>query len=163
MAGSGSRFVIAGWMVAASWALTVVIFYFALGGWLGAAVEGQDRSLLPSWPLWLSALLLLDSLIVTVLWSRRLGGAAQPDSEPVKGLGRRRFLAGFAVSLGGILASLAATFGKNIGWLTVTAPNIQAQVPNRADTPRAAWEGARVQRYQRLGRTNFEVSDIALG
>ena len=164
MADSGSRFVIAGWMVAASWALTVVIFYFALGGWLGSAVEGMDRSLLPSWPLWLSLLALLDSLIVTVLWSRRIGAAAQPaDAEPVKGLGRRRFLAGFATSLGGIFASLAATVGKNIGWVTVTGPSMQARVPNHADSPRKEWEGARVRAYRRLGRTNFEVSDISLG
>ncbi|MFP6630931.1 MAG: aldo/keto reductase [Myxococcota bacterium] len=164
MADSGSRFVIAGWMVAASWALTVVIFYFALGGWLGSAVEGMDRSLLPSWPLWLSLLALLGSLSVTVLWSRRIGGAAQPaDAEPVKGLGRRRFLAGFATSLGGIFASLAATVGKNIGWVTVTGPSMQARVPNHADSPRKEWEGARVRAYRRLGRTNFEVSDISLG
>ena len=153
----------AGWLAAVSWGLTLVLFYFVLGGWVGQAVAGQDRSLLPGWPLWLSCLSLLGSLGLTVRWARRIGAATQPSGDAVKGLGRRRFLAGFAASLGGILASLAATLGKNMGWVTVTGPNIQAQAPNRAATPRPEWEGARVQAYRRLGRTNFEVSDIALG
>jgi predicted aldo/keto reductase-like oxidoreductase len=163
MAQSGSRIVIAGWMPAASWTLTVVFCYFALGGWLGVALEGQDRSLLPRGPLWLSGLSGLGSLILSLFWARGIGAAKAVPAEPVRGLGRRRFLAGFAVSLGGTVASLAAAVGKNLGWMTVTASNIQAQVPNRADAPRQEWEGARVQAYRRLGRTNFEVSDIALG
>ena len=51
-AGRG-RFEIAGWMVAAAWALSFVIFYFAMGSWFGQAIEGQDRSLLSPLPLWL--------------------------------------------------------------------------------------------------------------
>jgi len=149
----------AGRWTALSWAVTVVLFYFALGGWVAQAVAGQDRSLLPSGPLWLSLASLLASLFLTLRWARRIG----EGKSPVRGLGRRRFLAGFAASLGGILAGLAAALGRNMGWVTVTGSNIQAQVPNRADTPRSEWEGARVQAYRRLGRTNFEVSDISLG
>ena len=61
MAQSGRRLKVAGWIVAATWAATIVVFYFGLGGWLGQAVEGQDRSLLSPVPLFLSAVFLLDA------------------------------------------------------------------------------------------------------
>jgi hypothetical protein len=155
---------ISGKLVAASWAITIVLFYFGVGGWLGYALEGMDRSMLSSIPLWLSGIMLLDSIILTVIWARKIGAAEQvAAAEPVKGLGRRRFVMGFAASLGGVIASVGATVGKNLGWLTVTSPNITPKAPTLADTPSAEWEGARVQSYRRLGRTDFEVSDISLG
>ena len=153
-----------GKLVAAAWAVTVLLFWFGLGSWLGYAVEGMDRSLLPTWPIWLPAVALLGSIVLTVIWARRIGSDTQAAAEaPVPGLGRRRFLAGFAASVGGIVASVGATLGKNVGWLTITSPNITPKVPTMADAPRSEWEGARVQSYRRLGRTNFEVSDISLG
>ncbi len=164
-AGRG-RFEIAGWMVAAAWALSFVIFYFAMGSWFGQAIEGQDRSLLSPLPLWLSLIALLDALILTIVWARRIGRATGSEAEsiaPVKGLGRRRFLAGFAVSIGGIIGSIGATIGRNVGWMTITGPSMASQVPTSADVPRKEWQGARIQSYRRLGRTNFEVSDVSLG
>jgi predicted aldo/keto reductase-like oxidoreductase len=163
MGQSGNRFEIAGWMVAASWAITLVVFYFGLGGWLAQAVEGQDRSLLSPVGLWVSGVMLLGAIVFTVIWARRIGRSAGPDVPAVRGLGRRRFLAGFAASLGGIVASVAAALGRNIGWMTITAPNITVSVPTSADAPKEEWKGARIASYRRLGRTNFEVSDISLG
>jgi len=152
-----------GKLVAAAWVGTLLLFYLGLGSWLGFAVEGMDRSLLPSWPIWLSGLALLGALGLTIAWARRIGADAAASGAPVPGLGRRRFLAGFAASVGGVVASAGAAVGRNLGWITITSPNIQAKVPTMADAPRSDWEGARVREYRRLGRTNFEVSDISLG
>ena len=168
MAQSGNRLKIAGWMVAAAWLVAGVAFYLGLGGWLGQAVAGQDRSLLSPVPLVLSGVFLLAALVVTVLWARGLGaragaGEAQIAPTAAPGLGRRRFLAGFGVSVAGVVASVGAALGRNLGWMTVTAPNITVAVPAKADSPRDDWKGARIQAYRRLGRTNFEVSDISLG
>jgi predicted aldo/keto reductase-like oxidoreductase len=110
-----------------------------------------------------TGLVVVASLVLTVLWARRLGGVARASAEPAKGLGRRRFLAGFAAGFGGVFASVAASFARNLGWLTVTAPNIQVKTPTGADSPSPEWAGARIREYRRLGRTNFEVSDISLG
>jgi len=158
-----NRIQIRGWIVAATWAVTIAVFYFLLGRWMGFAVEGMDRSMLSPIGLVVSAVVLLDALIVTVLWARGLGSERAAAGSPVPGLGRRRFLAGFAAAVGGIVASVGATLGRNLGWLTITGPNIQAEAPTHADSPRDEWKGARIQSYRRLGRTNFEVSDISLG
>ncbi len=158
-AGRGSK--LSGWVVVAVWGVTVSLFYLGLGGWVGQAIEGMDRSLLSQVPLYLSLLALLTSLFVSVSWARGIGSVG--EGADTRRLGRRRFLAGAAVSLGGILASIGAVLGRNVGWITVTGPSIGAQVPTRADTPRDDWQGARVRSYRRLGRTGFEVSDISLG
>ena len=163
MASSGKRFQIAGWMVAATWAATLAVFYWDLGGWLAQAVEGQDRSLISSMPLYLAAVFLIVALVITVQWARSIGASADPEAPSPAGVGRRRFLAGFAVGIGGIVGSLGATLGRNLGWVTVTGPNIPVDVPFAAEVPRDEWKGARVASYRRLGRTGFEVSDISLG
>ena len=53
--------------------------------------------------------------------------------------------------------------GRNLGWLTVTGPSIGPDTPVKAEVQSPDWKGSRVQAYRRLGRTNFEVSDISLG
>jgi aryl-alcohol dehydrogenase-like predicted oxidoreductase len=154
---------ISGGMIAAAWAVTFILFYAVLGGWVGVAIEGMDRSRLSSAPLLLSFAALVGTLVMTVIWSRGLWSGSTGDAAPAKGLGRRRFLSGFAVSLGGIVGSIAATLGRNSGWITVTGPAIGPEVPTSADTPLPQWQGARIRQYRRLGRTGFEVSDISLG
>ena len=77
--------------------------------------------------------------------------------------GRRRFLAGGAAAIGGLVASTIAALSRNMGWLTVTRPSMLASAPTGAESPRPEWKGARVQDYRLLGRTGFRVSDISLG
>lgn len=152
-----------GWMVLVAWAGCALVFYAAFGRWLGFAVEGIDLSLLSKTPLWISGVAFAAALAVTVTWARGIGRAATAGGAPAEGLGRRRFLAGAAAGFGGLVASGVAAVGRNLGWLTVTGPNIQVQVPTSADHPRGEWEGARIRSYRRLGRTGVEVSDISLG
>ncbi len=162
MANSGTLRV-AGWMVAAMWAVTAVVCFFGAGSWLGQAVEGQDRSLISPWGGIVAIVFVLDALLLTWLWARRLGEPEGPAAERPTGMGRRRFLAGLATGVGGVVASLVATVGRISPWLTVTQPNIVVSTPTAADVPKPEWQGARVQAYRRLGRTDFEVSDISLG
>src|SRR5690606_8090423 len=76
---------------------------------------------------------------------------------------RRRFLAGAAATTGGVLAGGAASVLAIRGWVTTTGPALQQDVPQTDPNPRDAWKGSRIQSYRRLGRTDFEVSDISLG
>jgi predicted aldo/keto reductase-like oxidoreductase len=164
-AGSDSR-TVSGRVLAAAWLLTVVLFYALLGGWLGRAIEGMDRSLLSAAPLFVSGVALLGSIVVTVIWARGLFAAPVSAEAPRSGLGRRRFLAslaGVGAGLGGIVASVGAAVARNAGWVTVVRPAILTAVPHQADVARPEWRGARIQSYRRLGRTGFEVSDISLG
>ena len=79
--------------------------------------------------------MLLASLVLTVLWSRGLfADRKAPDGGPLKGLGRRRFLAGSAAGIGGLVAGVGATLGRNIGWITVTGPALAPETPKTADS-----------------------------
>lgn len=159
---SGGRFQVQGWMVAACWGITIAVAWQGAGGWLAQAVEGQDRSLIsPVGPV-VTGLLLIGALVATFLWARRIG-APHEAAGTAAGLGRRRFLAGFATGVGGIAGVVLAAIGRNLGWMTVTQRNILVDAPVSADTPDPSWQGARVRAYRRLGRTGFEVSDISLG
>ncbi len=84
--------------------------------------------------------------------------------------GRRRFLTG-AAALGTGAAAGAAAFGRAYfglatggpGWRPI-AGNISAPgVPGTHENPPAAWQGSRVKAYRRLGRTEFQISDVVLG
>ena len=161
--GAGSRGGIQGWMVGVAWGACAIIFYAGFGRWLGLAVEGIDLALLSKIPLAISAIAFVAAIAVTVSWARRIGGGAASGGELVKGLGRRRFLAGAAASIGGIVATGAAALGRNLGWMTITGPNIQVKVPTSAEHARKEWKGAHIQSYRKLGSTGFEVSDISLG
>src|SRR5262249_4762731 len=79
---------------------------------------------------------------------------------------RRRVLRG----LGAGGATIAATAGglgaavlSNRRWLPVVKDFFATEVEYTAAEPRAEWKEARVRNHRRLGRTNVEVSDIALG
>ena len=152
---------VTGWVVAAVWLLTIGLGYTVAGGFLGDSVEGIDPSRISKIPVVMASLVLLAAMAVTVVWARGIG--ADAGSGEGSGSGRRRFLAGAATALGGLVATAVAAFGRNLGWMTVTQPNILAETHTGAESPRPEWEGARVQDYRLLGRTGFRVSDISLG
>jgi predicted aldo/keto reductase-like oxidoreductase len=153
-----------GWIVAIAWAVTVGLSYSLVAGWVAGAVEGLDPALVSKLPIVVMAIAVLSSLALTIVWARGLSPAEAP-AEGGAGTsgGRRRFLLGLGAIGGGLVATAAGTFARISGWATVVGPNIQADTPFEAPSPRPEWEGARVKEYRRLGRTGFEVSDISLG
>jgi len=147
-----------GTLVIAAWVVVALMAYLALGPWLESRIDGIDPAFLPIFPVLLTGLLAAGAGVLTILWARGRGAAGNPVPS-----GRRRFLAGGAGLLGGILATGAAAFARISGWATVTAPNITADTPVGAPAARPEWAGSRVRAYRRLGRTGFQVSDISLG
>jgi len=149
-----------GWIVALLWTVAVLLSLVGIGAYIDESVTGIDpgqRSLL------LPALAIgfaVAAVMATIGWARHLR-PRRPDATPASA--RRRFLVGAATTTGGLVAVAAAAFVRPLGWLTITAPAIQPEVPTSGPGPRTGWDGARVQAYRRLGRTGFEVSDISLG
>jgi predicted aldo/keto reductase-like oxidoreductase len=154
---------ISGWAVAILWLITFVLAYFWMGRFVGESVEGIDSRLIPKWPVAVCIASALLSLVVTWVWAlRRVPQAA--DGAAPSGVGRRRFLAGAATTLGGLVGGAVATFARPLGWITVTNPAIgQPQVPTSDPNPKDEWKGSRIRALRRLGRTEARVSDIVLG
>ncbi|GAG52511.1 unnamed protein product, partial [marine sediment metagenome] len=138
--------------------------YYGIGEFLSRLVEGilPDRISRPL--IAIPVLALIASIALTVVWARRLRSRAAGASEGVElRSGRRRFLAGGAASLGGLLGVGAASFARLSPWLTVSKPMNDAEAPTEDPSPRADWKGSRIREYRRLGRTEARISDISLG
>ena len=157
--------------VLAAWLSSFALAGFWLAPQLGYLAEGVGG--LSLWPLWATLAATALSLALTGVWAARRAPAVEEGSSPPgeggpapsQGVrtGRRRFLLGSGVALGGLAGTLLATLARNSGWLTTTGASILVWSPNRADRPAPEWGGSRVRAYRRLGRTNVEVSDISLG
>jgi hypothetical protein len=152
----------AGRITLGAWLAACLLAFTGLGGFLAEAIEGVDAAMIPKLLPGLAVVAVVVAVVATVQWARRLGGPAGDDEEP-PGLGRRRFLAGSAALAGGAIGVGASVLGRLFGWMTVTGPNITVSAVQTDPNPRAEWEGARIQRYRRLGRTDARVSDIAMG
>ena len=151
-----------GWMVAVFWGLTFVLAFVGVGGWISQRVEGIDPAQIPRLLALLTAIGLVASVVATAVWSWRLEWPSAGAGEP-KRPGRRRFLIGTGAVLGGVAGTVVASLARPIGWLTVTGRNIVTPAPTGDPNPRSEWQGARIERYRRLGRTGFQVSDVSLG
>ena len=149
---------ISGALVAVLWAVTAVLAWAGIGTFLDELLTGIDSEERSKGLAIVAALFVVGSIAATVLWARSLGSERTPPPT-----GRRKFLTGLATTTGGVLASGAGTLIAIRGWITTTGPAIQPQTPLSDPSPREAWKGARIQSYRRLGRTNFDVSDISLG
>jgi predicted aldo/keto reductase-like oxidoreductase len=152
-----------GWIVLALWIAAIALGYAGLGAFLDESVTGitpeqRSRGLAAT-----TIAVALAALVATILWARGLWGGRSGDEAPAPGLGRRRFLVGTAASLGGLVATAASTLLRPSGWVTTVRPALFPEVATTDPNPQADWRGARVRAYRRLGRTNFEVSDISLG
>lgn len=152
-----------GWIVLALWIAAMALGYAGLGVFLDESVTGitpeqRSRGLAAT-----TIVVALAALVATILWARGLWGERRVEGAPAAGLGRRRFLVGAAASLGGIAATAVSTLLRPRGWVTTVSPALSPEVATTDPNPRADWRGARVRAYRRLGRTNFEVSDISLG
>jgi len=155
---------LSGWIVATAWLLTFVAGYYGIGEFLSRSVEGILPGRISKPLIAIPALALIASLALTVVWARRLRSRAAGACEGVElRSGRRRFLAGAAASLGGLLGVGAASFARLSPWLTVSKPMADEEVPTEDPKPQARWSGSRIREYRRLGRTEARISDISLG
>jgi hypothetical protein len=162
--GSRGRGSLWGWLAAAAWLVTFGASYYGIGEFLSLWVEGIPPGRISKPLLAIPALALALSLALTALWARRLrsrAGGGEQGAEPRSG--RRRFLAGAAASLGGLLGVGGASFARISPWITVTKPMADAEAPTEDPSPRAWWGGSRIREYRRLGRTEARISDISLG
>ncbi len=142
----------------AVWAAALAGCYFGIGGYFADSIEGIDGARLPHWPPVAAGIGLLVAIGLTVRRPARAPGALAEV-----GTSRRRFLIGSGKVLAGVAAGGATVLLRLRGWMTVTKPAIVFEVPTTDPNPRSEWREARVRAYRRLGRTGFEVSDIALG
>jgi predicted aldo/keto reductase-like oxidoreductase len=119
----------------------------------------------------LGALLLVG--IVAFFWVFRSlrsprGGAGAPDSTRrsllTAGLGGvGAALGAVVVGAGGLYARVAGVGNQGRGWPPVLGEIFGAEVVKTHPEWKTAWKGSRVQRYRRLGRTEWQVSDIVMG
>ncbi len=161
MSKSSDRRAVNGWLVLGVWVCTVILAYVGVGKYLDDAVTGivfAQRSMAVAL---LAVVSLIAALWLTVSWARNRPMAG--TGAPAPGEGRRRFLVGAAGVTGGVLATGVASFLRPLGWITTVRPAITVDTPKEDGNPREEWRGARVEAYQRLGRTNFQVGDISLG
>jgi predicted aldo/keto reductase-like oxidoreductase len=167
-----------------------LIGFFVAGGFLNRAAIGLDPSAFPlgsaaqrlgelvlpgigmtiAGLVWTIASLLAAVVLAVVLMRRAVradaahaGNAASPSrrtalASAAAGIG--------ALAVGGVGAWLRAFRGvgnEGRGWAPVASEIFAASVERTAPRWAEAWKGSRVKAYRRLGRTNFEVSDIVLG
>ncbi len=161
MSKASERRAVSGRLVLGVWVCTVVLAFIGVGKYLDDAVTGivfAQRSMVFGV---LAVLSLIVALWLTGSWARNRPMASAGAAG--SGEGRRRFLLGAAGVTGGVVTTAAASFLRPLGWITTVQPAMTVDTPTEDGSPRDEWRGARVQAYQRLGRTNFEVSDISLG
>jgi predicted aldo/keto reductase-like oxidoreductase len=161
-------------------AIGLLLAYTLGGDLLHDLVEGNDRSQLPLWKLWLPLAALLLGVVASFLRLRRPvceecvpRGVFEPlptakSTAILSGThaGRRRALRTLGAG-GATIAAAAGGLGaavfRNRGWVPVANDFFVTEVENTAPNPRPEWKQATIKNYRRLGRTNEFVSDISLG
>ena len=120
------------------------------------------------------------ALAITILLALAVAGffvarAAARRGRRSADLDRRRFLTGAAsggaaavgsIAVGGAGAFANAWFGvghDGHGWKRPAQEIFGAEVVKTDPIRRPEWNGSRIQAHRRLGRTDWEVSDIVLG
>jgi len=129
------------------------------------AVAGPFRHAIPGVVLAFAGLLAVAAVTFFAVAAARRRPASETDP------GRRGFLAGAGAGVGALVVgsgALLARAGFGVGaggrgWMNVTGPALQPQVPGTHELWKETWKGAEVQSYRRLGRTEARVSDISLG
>jgi predicted aldo/keto reductase-like oxidoreductase len=161
---------IAGFLTAGRYMYRAPIGHDGSGFLFGSTIDGIVRSFNPDAPgamvgfVWILISLLAITVISVWLFGRWTREARASVS------GRRRFLMGAGVGFGSLLTGAVATLARGLygigeggrGWAHINE-SIQADVVKTHPEWKANWKGSRVAGYRRLGRTDWEVSDIVLG
>ncbi len=151
------------WLVIGFWIATLLFAYFALGGFFNERLVGTDHTQIPKWPSLLGGVCGLISGCLTIWWALTLTKKAPDGAATLPASARRRFLTGSAALTGGAIGVAGATVARVQGWATVTGPAIGTQTEQTSPNPKAAWQGAKIERYRPLGNTGLMVSDISAG
>ncbi len=138
----------------------------------GSAIDRVVRMFLPDAPgAMVGVVWLVISLLAITTFSVLLFRRLTRERATASNASRRRFLLGAsAVGFGSLVAGVVAALGRGLfgigeggrGWAGIN-DSIQADVVKTHPEWKDAWKGSQVSAYRRLGRTNFEVSDIVLG
>ncbi len=160
---------------AVTFAIGVMLAYSLGGQLLHDLIEGMRRDALPLWKGILPMVVLAGSAIAlrwrsrrTIcegcwtdlpVWLRTVGKGSEPAD-------RRRALRILGTG-GATVAALGSGVGamvlRNRGWLGTMENIVNTKVEVTAPVPQPQWKGSRIVRKRRLGRTDFMVSDIAVG
>ena len=151
-----------GQIALAVWVVTCLLGYFGPGAYLYEGAEGMDPAMVPLMPSVLFGVFLVISLVLTVIWAKRLGSELPASEAPG---GRRKFLLGGAAVTGGLIGGTAAVAAKMMPWMQTTIPMMRETGPDEltADLPHKSWKGARIVSKRPLGSTGFMASDISIG
>jgi len=146
-------------------AVAVLLGWVLGGSFLHDLAEGIDRSSLPLWHIVLPLALVVIATIIAAR-GRSVADCPSCDREtplPAEASSRRAVLRGTAVALAGTAGGFVAAVGRNRSWIPIGQAFFGDKVGTIAETPDPSWQGARVRRYRRLGRTEAMVSDISVG
>jgi len=155
---------------------SVLTFVYS-GSLLHDLIEGMLRSELAYWQALLPlAVLLAGWLALFRSFAREVCTACEhgvpgwlrlvPAKQPPPSAARRqalRVLSTGGATLAAGVTGIGIVVGRNRGWVKVADEIFKSEVESTAPVLRDEWRGSRVRNYRRLGRTNFNVSDIAVG
>jgi predicted aldo/keto reductase-like oxidoreductase len=158
-------------VLVALWIASLAVAWRIIGDHVARRFIGLDPSGITYGPVIAAAVLILVTAVLTGLAVRRrllarrlrgLEGAARDAA-----LGRRQVLVN-GVSAGAAVLGAAATGGFGVftayrRWQGPIDEIFRPEVERTAPTQLTAWKDARIRAYRRLGRTDAQVSDIALG
>jgi aryl-alcohol dehydrogenase-like predicted oxidoreductase len=171
--------------LAFAWLVAAACAYFVAGRLFGSFVSGVDRTSLPYWQLLLPIAAFYGCLRATFGNRRRLvcescgradlswlyrplaqcdPVAVVPENETeLKADSRRAFLRNAGTFAAATAATAASGVAYNRRWIPVIRDLVLADVETQAPEQLPAWAGSKIERYRRLGRTDFMVSDISFG
>ena len=107
------------------WVLGLGLAWWLGGGLLHDVAEGMQRSLLPLWKLWVSALALVAAAVATALRLRRAvcadcqAGVPSGFEETADGSTRRAVLRAGGAAVAASVGGAAAVVGRNAGWIPI--------------------------------------------
>jgi predicted aldo/keto reductase-like oxidoreductase len=169
-------------------ALSLAVGLVVSGGFMYRAAIGLDSSAFPAGQLMqrigealfsgvniavAGVALAFGSLLAVALFSALVVGWSVKRSAPAEATntGRRSFLSGagagvaaLAAGAGGLYArALAGVGNEGRGWSPVVGQIFGGEVVKTHPEWKDSWRGSRVKATRRLGRTDWQVSDIVMG
>jgi predicted aldo/keto reductase-like oxidoreductase len=167
-------------------AISFLVGLLVSGGFMYRAAIGLDPSAFPAGELMQSIgmvlfpnidvavgglVLAFGSVLLMGLVSFVLVMRSSGKSDPASGTSRRSFLLGASAGVAGVAAAGAGLYARAFegalnggrGWKPVLGEIFGGDVVKTHPQPKAEWKGSRVSGHRRLGRTEWEVSDIVMG